>query len=242
MPAYGKLDRGFAGLLINGEDYIDGTVVVGDTAGIAFGAPVFVANGIDDTGFNAKADSLSFVLSAAFVTGNTIAGTVNGSSYSVAFTTDDATTFAALVTALNALTNTLASGNFATRTITITNKAASASATGTVTGGSSQATVTVTTSASVLLLGVAVHTHREYIGQALSEYQSVVNVLRSGKVQVAVNAAVHSGDAAYWDATNGYWTNVSGGNLATPYRFRTSAASGGLADLDCMKAPVALDA
>lgn len=241
MPAYGKLDRGFAGLLINGEDYIDGTVVVGDTAGIGFGNPVFVAKGIDDTGFNAKADSLSFVLSAAFVTGNTIAGTVNGTAYSVPFATDDATTFANLVTALNALPNTLAAGNYATRTITITNKAASASASGTVTGGASQATVTVTTSAAVLLLGVSVHSHREYIGQALAEYQSVVNVLRSGKVQVAVNAAVYSGDAAYWDATNGFWTNVSSGNLATPYRFRTSAASGGLADLDVMKAPVALD-
>lgn len=241
MPAYGKLDRGFAGLLINGEDFIDGTVVVGDTAGIGFGNPVFVAKGIDDTGYNAKADSLSFVLSAAFVTGNTIAGTVNGSAYSVPFATDDATTFANLVTALNALTNTVAAGNFATRTITITNKAASASASGTVTGGASQATVTVTTSAAVLLLGVAVHSHREYAGQALAEYQSLVNVLRHGKIQVAVNAPVYSGDAAYWDATNGFWTNVSSGNLATAYRFRTSAPSGGLADLDVPKAPVALD-
>jgi hypothetical protein len=241
MPAYGKMDRGFAGLLISGEDFIDGTCVVGDTAGIAFGAPVFVAKGIDDYGFNAKADSLSFVLSAAFVTANVIAGTVNGSAYSVPFATDDATTFANLVAALNLLTNTVAAGNFATRTITITNKAAAASATGTVTSGASQATVTVTTSAAVLLLGVAVHSHREYAGQALAEYQSVVNVLREGKLQVVVNAAVLSGDAAYWDAA-GYWTNVSGGNLATAYRFRTSAASGGLADLDVMKAPVVLDA
>jgi hypothetical protein len=241
MPAYGKLDRGFPGLLINGEDFIDGTVVVADTAGIAFGAPVFVAKGVDDQGFNAKADSLSFVLSAAFVTSNTIAGTVNGTAYSVAFATDDATTFANLVVALNLLPNTVAAGNFATRTITITNKAASASASGTVTGGASQATVTVTTSAAVLLLGVCVHSHREYAGQALAEYQSVVNVLRIGKLQVLVGAAVFSGDAAYWDATNSVWTNVSSGNLATAYRFRTSAASGGLADLDVMKAPVVLD-
>jgi hypothetical protein len=241
MPAYGKIDRGYAGLIINGEDFVDGTLVVGDTAGIAFGAPVFQASGIDGLAFNAKADVLKFVLSAAFVTSNVIAGTVNGTAYSVSFTTDDATTFAALVTALNALSLTTASGNYATRTITITTSGTTASASGTVTGGASRATVTVTTSSSAALRGVAVHTHREYAGVALVDYQQAVNILRQGKVQVAVNAAVLALDQAYWDYTNGYWTNVSSGNLATPYRFASSAASGGLADLDVTKAPMALD-
>lgn len=239
MPAYGALDVAVPGQLINGEDFID-SLVVADADGIAFGAPVFVANGEDGKAFPAKTDALSFVLSAAFVTANTIAGTVNGTAYSVNFDTDDATTFAALVTALNALPGTIAVGDFAIRTITITNTATgAASASGTVTGGASQATVTVTTSANVSLLGVAVFSHREYAGASLAKYQTSLSVVRVGRIWVKTGPVVLSGQRAYWDATNKVFTNVSSGNVATPWYFRTTtAAASSVAILDVTK-PVA---
>lgn len=237
MPAYGALDEAILGLLINGEDFID-SFKVADASGIAYGAAVFAANGQDGLAFNAKADVLSFVLSAAFVTGNTIAGNVNGQAYSVAFATDDATTFANLVKAFNALTGTVAVGDYASRTITITYSGASASASGTVTGGASQATVTVTTSATVSLLGVAVHSHTDYAGVAKADYKAAVGVLRIGKVWVKVGAAVLSEQRAYWDATNGVFTNVSSGNLATPWYFKSSGAANALVILDVTK-PIA---
>lgn len=237
MPAYGALDPAIAGQLINGTDFID-SLKVADASGIAYGAPVFAANGQDGLAFNAKADVLSFVLSAAFVASNTIAGNVNGQAYSVAYATSDAATFTALVAAFNALTGTKAVGDFATRTITITYAGASASASGTVTGGASQATVTVTTSATVSLLGVAVHSHTSYASVAKADFQAAVGVLRIGLIWVKAGASVLSEQRAYWDATNGVFTNVSSGNLATPWYFKSSGASGELVILDVTK-PIA---
>ena len=237
MPAYGALDAAILGQIINGNDFVD-SYKVADAAGIGYGSPVFAANGQDGLAFNAKADVLSFVLSAAFVTGNTIAGNVNGQAYSVAYATSDAATFAALVAAFNALTDTKAVGDFATRTITITYEGASASASGTVTGGASQATVTVTTSATVSLLGVAVHSHTSYASTAKAEFQGAVGVLRIGQIWVKAGVAVLSEQRAYWDATNKVFTNVSSGNIATPWYFKSSGAAADLVIIDVTK-PIA---
>lgn len=255
MPAplfgtYGAMQKALPGLLVTGEDFID-SLICATAAGIGFGAPVFVAEGEENDAYNAKADVLSFVLSAAFVTGNTIAGTVNGSAYSVPFATDDATTFAKLVDALDALPGTNSAGNFATRTITITTTGSAASASGTVSGGASQATVTVTAQALVHLLGVTIRTAKEYAqysdtmgtvnnGGAAYNLGDAVGAVRIGKVWVSVGPAVLAHQPAYWDATNKVWTNVASGNLQTPYYFRTSAAAGELALLDVTKSPAAL--
>lgn len=147
MPAYGALDRGYAGLVIYGEDNID-SLVCKESAGIAFGAPVFKTANIDDGAYN------------------------------------------------------YASG--------------------------------------LILQGVAVHTHKEYAGSGLYAQGDVVGVLNQGAIQVLVGAAVQATERAYWDSTNKVWTNVSSGNVATPYRFRTSAASGAIADLDVVKGAAAL--
>jgi hypothetical protein len=77
--------------------------------------------------------TLSF--SAAFITANVIAGSINGQAYSVTYGTSDAATFTALVAAINALTNTQAiainsSGTYATRSIKITATASSAPSAG----------------------------------------------------------------------------------------------------------------
>lgn len=242
MPPYGPLDEAIVGQIINGTDYID-SAIVADAAGITNGAPAFAAVGEDNKVFPAKTDGLTFVLSAAFVASNNIAGSVNGTAYSVNFRTDDATTFQDLVDAFNALHDTIASGNFATRTITITNTASgAASASGTVTGGASQATVTVTTSAGMVLLGVVGFKHREYNGTNFAKYQSAVGVLRIGLVWVKVGPKVLSGQQAYWDATNKVFTNVSSGNIATPWYFRSTAAAGALAKLDVTKTVAATGA
>lgn len=240
MPQYGSIDAALEGLLVTGEDFID-TGICGDTAGIGFGKPVFAAEGLDNLVFNAKADVLTFVLSAAFVTGNTIAGSVNGTAYSVAFAADDATTFANLVAAINLIPGTVAVGVFAARTIVITTAGTSASASGTVTGGASQATVTVTASAAAHLVGVSIRTAKEYAGSGQYFKGEAVGFVRIGKVWVTVGAAVLSSQPAFLDASTGAWTNVSSGNVATPYYFRTSASAGGLALLDVTKSPAALN-
>lgn len=148
MPAYGAIDTGFAGLLVNGENFID-SLVNADAAVIPFGAPVFTQTNYDNQAFN----------------------------YS--------------------------SGYF--------------------------------------LRGVAVHTHKEYIAAGTYAVGDVVGVLRVGAIQVLVGAAVQSSQNAYWDNTAKAWTNVTtGGTIQSPYRFRTSGASGSIVELDVMKSPVAL--
>ena len=120
--------------------------------------------------------------------------------------------------------------------ISITNTAAgAASATGTVTGGASQATVTVTTSADTSLMGVAVFSHREYAGTNSAKFQATVGVLRIGRIWVKIGPAVQSGQQAYWDATNLVFTNVSSGNIVTPWYFRSTEAAGTVAILDVTK-------
>lgn len=242
MPAYGALDPAIPGQVINGTDFID-SAIVADAAGIGYGAPAFAAAGEDNKVFPAKTDGLTFVLSAAFVASNNIAGSVNGTAYSVNFATDDATTFQNLVNAFNLLPDTIASGNYATRTITITNTSTGvAAASGTVTGGASQATVTVTTSAGMSLLGVTCFKHLEYAGTNSAKYKAAVGVLRVGLLWVKNGPLVQSGQQAYWDASNKVFTNVSSGNIATPWYFRSSSAASGLVKLDVTKTVAATGA
>lgn len=147
MPAYGSLDSGFAGLLVNGEDFIDSMVNGEASAAIPFGAAVFAKTNNDNKAFN------------------------------------------------------YASGAF--------------------------------------LKGVAVHTHKEYVGTGTYAVGDVVGVLRSGAIQVLVNAAVQAQQNAYWDPTGMAWTNVTtGGTIQTPYRFRTGGASGSIVELDVVKSGV----
>jgi hypothetical protein len=148
MPAYGAIDTGFAGLVVNGEDFID-SLVNADAAAIPFGYPVWTQTNFDNQAFNY--------------------------------------------------------------------------------------------SAGYFLRGVAVHTHKEYIAVGAYAVGDVVGVLREGAIQVLVGAAVQSGQNAYWDNTAKAWTNVTtGGTIQSPYRFRTSGASGSIVELDVMKSPVAL--
>jgi hypothetical protein len=78
---------------------------------------------------------VTLTFNAAFVASNVIAGSVNGQSYSVPFATSDTATFAALVTAFNALTGTQAvavngSQTYATRSIKMLSSAAGSPTTG----------------------------------------------------------------------------------------------------------------
>jgi hypothetical protein len=78
--------------------------------------------------------NLSF--GAAFITGNTVAGTINGQAYSVLYNTSDAQTFLNLVAAIQALTGTQASAvnpagaTYANRSINIGSAPAGAPASG----------------------------------------------------------------------------------------------------------------
>lgn len=48
MPAYGSLDTAIAGLLVNGYDFID-SMICGESAGIAFGSPVWAVAGAENS-------------------------------------------------------------------------------------------------------------------------------------------------------------------------------------------------
>lgn len=89
----------------------------------------------------------TWVASANFVTSNSIAFTINSRNYTVAFTTDNATTLQAVATAMATDPDVNGAVSDGVHTVTVTGKGAlQISITGsTVTGGASQPTITVTT-------------------------------------------------------------------------------------------------
>lgn len=101
-------------------------------------------------------NSVTLTWDADFVSGNNITTTVNGTAVVVSFTSNQATTLAALVTAFEALTGVIADAASGTRTITLTasNDVALVVTGGTVTGGSSQAGCVITRASTDTLAGL----------------------------------------------------------------------------------------
>lgn len=95
---------------------------------------------------SAVAAVVTLVFSANIVTGNTIAGTVNGNAISVPYNTSNAQSLTDLATAIQALemVATAVSNGSTTITITFESEWEPSVSTFTVTGGSSQATCTTT--------------------------------------------------------------------------------------------------
>ena len=91
------------------------------------------------------------------------------------------------------------------------------------------------------LLGVTIRTAKEYAGSGKYFQGESVGVLREGKVWVIAGAAVQAHQPVFLDAATGAFTNVSTSNVATPYYFRTSAASGALVLIDVTRSPAALN-
>jgi len=153
---WGYLERARAGSLYGtGPKQFLSRKVIGTDA-IPFGRAVFGYEGDDQFVCLPKVDTNTLTLSDVLVTGNVLTVTVNGTAYAETFATDSATTLAALVAQLNAVTGILASLN--SLVITITTKGAAITTTGAITLGATQATVTPGTAAisgSLAFLGVS---------------------------------------------------------------------------------------
>lgn len=163
---------------------------------------------------------------ADFVTGNTIDLKVNGVAIAqVPFDTDQATTKANLITAIDNLDNILAEdGGARAIDITIVDGLSNAEITDVVVaGGASQAGFTITVSSlDTIVEGIALLRHGEPLivgGDDAYRTDDQVTALRKGTVICEAIATVNYGDDVYIniaDTTNnsqGRLTNVSTGNL-----------------------------
>lgn len=221
----------FAGLKVDSmEDHVESFAAAGD---IEFGYPVGSEPG--DTHYVAMVtkDNCSLLFDADFVTGNLINGTVNGVAWAeVAFDTDQATTAAALVAAINALDGVTCVQGGTNRTFLIEmDDSSTITVTSVVTGGASQAVGTPTYSSDNIFRGIALHQHNE-----AKKYQAkdTVSVMRKGKAWSEVSVAVTADETAYVDVAAGTkkFTNVSTDNLATGGVFRSSTAGAGIAQVE----------
>ena len=243
MTQYNELDKALPGLKYG----LDGKVATGAAESpINFGAPVYASKGEENKVGPLVNDKASIGLDASFVTGNTIAGTVtiNGGTavnYSVAFDTNHATTFAALVAALDAISGIeVVSFDATARTIVLSANGLLLAVTGAVTGGASQAAVTVAAGTDMVLRGVALRTAK-IIVNGLSRYEVTdpVNILTEGQVWVNTADAVDAHKQAYLTSA-GAWSDEASGNTATPYTFRSSNTAAGLARLEVVSSVKAL--
>jgi hypothetical protein len=133
------LPRYLAGSLANVKT--KGRVFVAPEQDVSPSDPVYVR-------FAARKERWTIVLSGDLITGNTIAGDLNGTPISVPFNTNHATTMADLESAVEAVAGVLSAtvGGTGNRTLTIVANADTELTIGTftVTGGASQATAVTT--------------------------------------------------------------------------------------------------
>lgn len=223
MTAYNTLSSGFAGLKKSGNSSVK-TGAAGED--IEFGRPVFSYDG-ESKVYNFKLDVAKVVYSADFSSSNSIAVTVNGVSITpVVYGTSHAATVAALVVAVNALTNAdcvLDTSDATSKTILIRTKGADCTATSTVTGGSA-VTATITQHTGSTFVGVAMHTHKE--GGKYYQYDAV-NIMRRGELYVSSNTAAETNMIAYLDiagADKGAFSNAAGTDIGCKFTGNVSGA------------------
>lgn len=254
MQTTAYLDPGQAleGLLYGSLHKIDSKVA---TATLHFGAPAYYAVGGDDLVAPLLQDTDILTFSAVLVTGNVVAGTINGAAFSVPFTTDSPTTLTALSVALDAIDQVdLIALDTTARTIKIrtADSDISTSVVIAVTGGASQATVSQTLSTSQRLAGVVVRSALPYTsrngtladpapdgGFAYYNAGDAVNIITDGGLWVPVGVAVRANEPAYLTSA-GAWTDIASGNTLTPYYFRSTTTGAGLAKLEVVSGVGAL--
>lgn len=218
------LTAGFAGQLYdNGDRYVAGYSNSSATA-IPLGAGV--VQGPDDFTCRLPAANVALMTySADFVSSNSITFVVNGVAITpVTFTSNQATTLAALVTAIDGLsiatgvTLTAVSGTDKI-TVTASDPSITLTISSVVTGGASQATGTASYTTSDTFLGIAIQEHtvvQDYTTGAVNYAQfSTVPVAQIARVYVANEATVTNASPVYLR----YLTN--GGN--TPGGWRADA-------------------
>jgi len=205
---------------------------------IEFGRAVVkgITGGVDVKNIFKSKASLTF--DANFVTGNTIDLKVNGVAISqITFASSHATTFAALIAAVDALTGISAvAGTGREILITVDNAVSNITISDVVVvGGSSQAGSTIAYSSVDTFEGIAILRHGQPTtigGDDKYQINDSVNVLTKGVVFVEAVATISYGDLVYIyndksnESNQGQFTNASSGNLAVSSAKFVSAATG----------------
>ncbi len=227
---YGDYEKALAGMTFG----LDGDAkTAAAKAVIEFGEPVIQKIGAEPGAY--ALEKVRVVFSANFVTGNSIAASVLGTALAaVVFATDHATTFAALVAALDAVPGvTIAASNATTRTIDLVTEGQDTKLTIAVTGGAGQPTMAYTIPEDYVLAGVAPRIQKAMTSDALGARYEVTEALpvrTRGGIWVTVLDAVSAFKPAYI-TTSRKWTDEPTGNIATGYRFESTTTGAGLAQL-----------
>ena len=236
-----ELDVAINGQIANLQDSNIKTRNAQQLIGVGKGVVVGTIGGTDVK--NIFKNKVSVTYSTDFVASNSIPMSVQIGSGTVltitpvVYATSHASTFAALIAAIDALAGVsciagtgreiLISVDDAAGNITVSNN--------TVTGGSGQPTLTVVYTSTGVFEGVSVLRHGQPVtigGDDQYEINDAINVMTRGCIWVYVVATVAYGEDAYVynDKSNpsnqGQFTNSSSGNLAVASGKFRSAATG----------------
>jgi hypothetical protein len=202
------------------------------------GDPVFGMIGDERTCYGAHVNAVTLTASAALITGNKVAVTVNGKTLpEVAFAGSSAATLAAVVQAIE-LDDDLSALDITafvidgTNAIGIVGPGINITASAVVAGGSSQAAFTSTSDTNMKFLGVAEHTELGFKeGTGFYPPTYAVNVMDFGEVYVPVaeGASPLDKEAAYIVLSGGEagkFTNDDAGNYDCGAFFRSGEEDG----------------
>lgn len=234
MSAYNNLEPAILGL----EADVDTSRVESKVASedINFGVPLFANVGNENGVSLLNNDTAKLVLSTDLIASNSTIVTVNGvATTATVYASDHATTMAAIVTKLNALSGVKALLDTSDNKI-IWIKAVDTDivATAVTTLGSTQPSWTITYTTQMIFVGVAKFIQKYITGSAnSSKYytKDVVSNLVNGEIWVQASKAVNANDEAYIiasGATKGQFTDVSTSNYDCTIRFKSSTTGAGL--------------
>lgn len=248
MAAYGKPSAAIAGLLYGAKADVESGIA---KENIGFGQPCFGFADVPDEMYLYHVESAKIVLDTALTATDTITTTIKGTSIATEFGTDNATTMAAHVAAINTSTALSAYGVVAvldtadSNKLTILLSVPKSLDIGTVTcvvaGDGTDPAATITYATARKFMGVAVFVQNGSktmgAGNACWEAGSYMNVLSKGKIYVPAVSTVDEKDAAYVvtsGATQNQFTDDSNSNANYDIGgyFRSSVDSDGLAVLE----------
>lgn len=231
MTAYGNIDTAVAGLKFGTESKVLSRVAAED---MPLGYPAFQLKGETDSIALLNNDEAVVLYDADFVTLNNIEFNVTRPGpgdtdvtiqVNVLFDTDQATTLAALVAAVQAIEGIDAAGT-GVREITVnSDDGAAITVTTEVTLGASQAGATVTpaNSGNQVFRGVTMLTQNNPIPYVSGQ---MVNVMYEGGIYVETDSACVSGDGVFYSAA-GKFSNA--GTAIPNAIFESDLAAAGLA-------------
>jgi hypothetical protein len=238
MGAYGNIDNAVAGL----KDGLYSRVASRVAAeAIPLGYPIFTLKGETESCGLLNNDESAVLFDADFVASNVISVTVSRpgpigetvqETVQVTFDTDQATTLAALVAALDALDGIDAAGTGAREVTLNSDDGAAIAVSGvTVTGGVSQAgsTVTPANSGDQVFAGVSLLTHNTPVPY---EAGKMVNILHEGAIWVYCATSCSAGNDVYYNSSGEF---ANAGTAIANAVFETNLSAAGLAKITINK-------